>query len=448
MRSLLASLLAGLILSLVAVYGAQRIVVGGTLESLMEDYIAGELEQDADELYGSLVPMPGAQLQLGITHFDPAFLSTTSGKYYMVDVAGQAPLRSPSLGRATLTMPDTPRPAPGTRLRTVAPGPDGRELLYSVTAYVLGARRVTVAIATDLLPIRAARERLMRRYTWVSLATFVLLLGLQAAIVRLVFRSLDRVQDDVACLERGEIAQLGERVPAEVLPLVREVNRLLALLTGRLRRSREALGNVAHAMKTPLAVLTHMADDPRIRDDPELGPSMAQQLQLLRARVDSELRRARVAGGRAAGAPVDLAPEMAALADTLRKLFRDRTLAIRVDAAPGLQFYGDREDFLELAGNLLDNACKWARSQVLVTLREEGGALTLVVQDDGPGCPEPQLQWLGRRGARLDEDVQGHGLGLSIAGAIASSYGGTISYGRSDSLGGFQATVHLPKTSG
>lgn len=442
MRSLAAALLAGLVLSLAAMYAVQRTVVGATLQTVMKEYIAGELAQDADELYSGITPLPDQPLQLAIRHFDPAFLSPASGRYFQIVVDGKPAFGSPSLAGATLAV--TMQPA-GARAVALAPGPSGRQLLLSASGYTVEGRAVTIAVASDVLPIDTALDQLMARYTRASLLMFVLLVLVQAAIVRWALLPLDRVRADVSRLEHGDIDQLGERVPSEVLPLVRELNRLLALLTQRLQRSRASLGNLAHALKTPLAVLTHMAEDERGRHDPQLAEQMLAQLDQLRQRIDSELRRARVAGAANAGVAVDLAAEIEALAATLRMLYRARGLTLRCELAAGLRLRCDREDLLELAGNLLDNACKWAHGQVLVRVATEpDGAIVLTVEDDGPGCPDADLQRLARRGVRLDEETAGHGLGLSIATGIAASYGATLRYGRSPTLGGFLASVSFP----
>jgi signal transduction histidine kinase len=141
--------------------------------------------------------------------------------------------------------------------------------------------------------------------------------------------------------------------------------------------------------------------------------------------------------------PLDFAAEIESLAATLRKLYRERNLDIACRVAPGLKFAGDREDFLELCGNLLDNACKWARSRVLVSVRD-GDGMVLAVEDDGPGCSPEDLDRIAGRGVRLDEAVEGHGLGLAIASGIASSYDAEMRFGRSQALGGFEVTVTFP----
>jgi len=196
-------------------------------------------------------------------------------------------------------------------------------------------------------------------------------------------------------------------------------------------------------LKTPLTVLTHVAEDDHLRHHPVLGQQMAEQVGLLRSRIDSELRRARVAGGRAPGALLDIPAEIEALAATLRKLYRDRNLDIACRVHPGIKFSGDREDLLELCGNLLDNACKWARSRVLVSVRDDHPTV-LTVEDDGPGCSPEDLSRIAQRGVRLDEATEGHGLGLAISRSIASSYGAELRFGRSQELGGFEVEVRFP----
>ncbi|HZX26399.1 MAG TPA: ATP-binding protein [Telluria sp.] len=441
--SLLAKLVLGLVLSLAAMFAVQRELVAVAWEAVMRDYIADELRQDADELYQGLVGLAGPNLGLALTHFDPVFGTPGSGHYYEILLGANSVQRSLSLENAHLSVPPQP---PGTRGVRTQPGPHGQQLLVSASGYRFEGRPVTVAVAADLGAVRAAFAQLMRRFARLSLLMFAALVLLQMAIVRLALRPLALARDDVARLERGETEQLREDVPREVLPLVREVNRLLRLMTQRLQRSREALGNLAHALKAPLTVLTAIADEERVRADPQLGPPLAEQLNLLRERIDRELRRARVAGGQGGGGPpLDVARELDALLNTLRKLYRGRDLDLRaeVDADIGTASC-DREDMLELAGNLLDNACKWARARVLASVRREPGAIVFRVEDDGPGCPETELAGLARRGVRLDETVAGHGLGLSIAARIADSYGAQLRFGRSVAFGGFAAEVRFP----
>jgi len=203
------------------------------------------------------------------------------------------------------------------------------------------------------------------------------------------------------------------------------------------------LGNLAHALKTPLTLLTRLADDPMLERSTALRERLLQHVGSLNRLVERELKRARLAGGAAPGQYVDLQQEIGSLVVALKRIYRDKPLDIRCEIRDGARFPGDREDLLELLGNLMDNACKWAKERVLVTL-EQGEKLTLRVEDDGPGCPGDLLDELLRRGVRVDEARAGHGLGLAIARDVVTSYGGEIMLGRSAALGGFEAVIRLP----
>jgi len=234
----------------------------------VEGFNAGELAQDADELFNSLVVLPSGEASLALAHFDPSFLSPSSGRYCQIMIDRGIALRSPSLVYQSLPMGPVDR---GRRAVAEVAGPDQQSLLLSASGYEFKGRPITIAVAADLKPIDTALAKFLLRYTQLSLVMSACLVVLQVVIVRLALAPLRRVHSDVGRLEHGEIRQLGEAVPVEVLPLVREVNRLLALLAQRLHRSRQALGNLAHALKAPLTVLTHMATDEHIQSHPPPG---------------------------------------------------------------------------------------------------------------------------------------------------------------------------------
>ncbi len=440
MRSLLAPLLIGLVLSLVVVFGVQWSATHAAIDAGMRDYIVGHSKQDADELYGALAFQPGGEVSLALRHFDPVYLARDSGHYFQIMMDGTIALRSPSLAGQSLAVEPV---APGGQVVQDIDGPNGQRLLVGAFGYAFQGRPLTIAMATDLAPVHAEYSKLLRDYTRVTIVMFGLLVVLQVVIVRVALSPLRRVQAEVRRLERGETAQLSEAVPVEVLPLVHEINQLLARLAQRLQHSRESLGNLAHALKAPLAVLTHMASDEHIRRHPTLGSEMIEQLRTLRERIDSELRRARVAGGHGSGPALDLAVEIGALLSTMRRLYPHRNLDLSYRIESGVRCPGDREDMLEICGNLLDNACKWARSRVVFSARGGNGTV-LTIEDDGPGCSAEDLERIAQRGVRLDESTEGHGLGLAIARNVASSYGATLEFGRSETLGGFRVTVAFP----
>ena len=440
MRSILGPLTLGLALSLCAVFAAQWSIAKFAIERMMEEHVVAELDQDVEELSNGLVVSTEGEFLFGITHFDPVFLHEASGRYFQISTDGGRPLRSVSLGAFAL---DVVTAAPGRHDTFRQNGPGRQQLLVRAGGIERSGHRFTVAVAADMLPVRERIDGFLLLYTLLTLVLFAVLVALQVWIVRRALAPLKDAQDDVARLERGEIAQLGETsVPAEVLPLVRGINHLLTMLAERLQRSRESLGNLSHALKTPLTLLTQISEHAAIRSDPALRAQMQQQLRVLGGNIDRELRRARIAGGNAQGEAVDLAAEIDLLVMTMTKLHRDRDLALETVLGPAPGFCCDREDLLELCGNLLDNACKWARHSVRIRVDGSEG-LRLTVEDDGPGCAEEDLAKLAARGMRLDETTAGHGLGLAIVRNLVSGYGGELSFGRSPDLGGFRVSVFL-----
>jgi signal transduction histidine kinase len=243
-------------------------------------------------------------------------------------------------------------------------------------------------------------------------------------------------------LERGEIDSIDVGVPAEIAPLVQEFNHLLVILRQRGKRSRDALGNLAHALKTQLALLNHATEHPQLRSHTELRNQLREPLERIHALTERELKRARLAGAALPGQHVDIRSEMERLAYAVRTMYAEKSLDIEIRANPGARFAGDTEDFLELMGNLLDNAAKYCCMQVRVTATTP--PLVIRVEDDGPGAAEDDLHALTSRGARADENIPGSGLGLAIARDVVETYGGTLRLGCSDALGGFLAEATFP----
>ncbi len=232
-------------------------------------------------------------------------------------------------------------------------------------------------------------------------------------------------------------------MPRELEPLVGQINHLLRHTEETLKRSRHGLGNLGHALKTPLAVLLSLLGRDELRAHPALRATLREQLQQIEQRLQRELGRARLAGEALPGAHFDCGGELPALCATLRQIHPH--VDIDWQAPPGLRLPWDREDLLEALGNLLDNACKWADSAVRVSAGEDGEGYWLCVEDDGPGIDPAQREAVIARGSRLDEQVAGHGLGLGIVRDIAQACGGTLSLEDSGELGGLCARLHLPR---
>ncbi|MGD0720793.1 MAG: ATP-binding protein [Roseiarcus sp.] len=282
-------------------------------------------------------------------------------------------------------------------------------------------------------------------------ATFVLLLaailGSMALAVRFGLRPLRELRDGVASIRRGEAERITGEFPQDIAPLAAEVNLLLDANREVVDRARTQVGNLAHALKTPLSVILNEAD----AGSPTLAEKVKEQAEVMRRQVSFYLDRARAAARAGSlGAATDVKPVIEGLVRTFDKLYRDRALTFAINAPEGLRFRGEVQDLSDLIGNLLDNAGKWARARVAISAARDpdpdavGRAFFVTqIDDDGPGL-DPQARSAAlRRGQKLDESRPGSGLGLSIIVDLAQIYGGSLLLEDSP-LGGLRATLRLP----
>jgi len=439
MRSLATRFGIGLTLGLTAVFTIQWWVMALAIYHVAENYTAERLRHDADALVAAItIAEDGPHILDART--GPIYQQPFSGHYYRVQT-GEHVLRSRSLWDQDITPPAT---ASGSESLAELIGPQAQRLLVLTRAISINQTTVSISVAEDMTAFAADLRAFNIRYGLFSGTALVALLLIQAAVLRLGLRPLGALRDNVTQLEHGEAEALHAPAPREIEPLVSAFNRLQSVLRERLARSRRAAGNLAHALKTPLSRLTDLTDDPSLRDQPTLRTSLVAQVDRIRGLIDRELKRARLAGGAIVTTRSDLPRELAALVDTLHAIYRDKSLTIDYHLSGPAYWPIDREDFLELAGNLLDNACKWAAAKVHVDITT-GDDLALVVEDDGPGVAANERTRLAERGTRLDESAGGHGLGLAIAGDVAASYGGTLAFERSGALGGLRVDVRLPR---
>lgn len=365
--------------------------------------------------------MVSDQLQWSVAYDSPL-----SGHYFRMDSPDQRAILSRSSWDVEL--PDESL-APGAQQRLNVRGPNAEPLLVWRGGFQKNGMPITVTVAEEITTIQQRWQTFRVFFAILSLVLLMALLLVQSAIVRHLLAPVDALRDDLKRIERGEIKAVSEKVPSEVRPLVEEFNRLLVRFEKRLRQSRNAAGNLAHALKGPLNVLMRGGD----------GTQHAERISQL---IDGELKRARLAGRGAATQRLNLTDELPALCGLLQQVYADKSIDIRYNIPLDMQWPHDRQDMLELIGNLLDNAVKWADSVVLLTVRLVDG-VRLEVEDDGPGVTEKQLRQLTERGARFDESVDGHGLGLSIVKDIVEIYQGNLEFTRSQRLGGLRVSVSL-----
>src|SRR6202142_2082020 len=338
--------------------------------------------------------------------------------------------------------------AAGIRLGYVE-GPEGQDLRMVERPVDLGADgKFLVSVAGDASEI-FDETRSFDYYLGGTFAALGIVLLLTTAFqVRFGLAPLKRISESIADIRSGRAERLEGEFPVEIAPLARETNALIDANREIVERARTHVGNLAHAIKTPLSVIVNEATAHGA--DP-FASKVLEQADVMRDQVAHHLERARIAARLTIiGTVTEVAPAIEALRRTMEKIHRSRDIVIEVDANAQAKFRGERQDLEEMAGNLVDNACKWAASRVFIEVLverpvEPGAApmLRIIVDDDGRGLSEAERAQVSRRGQRLDESKPGSGLGLSIVVDLAGLYGGSLTLGGAP-IGGLRAELVLP----
>jgi two-component system sensor histidine kinase PhoQ len=307
-----------------------------------------------------------------------------------------------------------------------------------------GSRALTFSVAVSLAPYKEELWRFRREMGgWFLGLMLLLLLTLAALLQNWVLGPVRRMEREIHEVEEGRSEILGGGYPRELSGVATNLNALLVGERKRIARYRDTLGNLAHSLKTPLAVMRASLPGH------EAGSTVSTEIDRMSGIIDHQLKRAAASGGALLGqAPVDVAQVAGELRSALLRVFARKDLVIELIVAPGTQFIGDRGDLTELLGNLLDNACKWCRSRVRFTATADGLAaarqrLSLTIEDDGPGISAQNRARVLERGVRADESVPGHGLGLAMVHNTVDLYGGRLAIDASP-LGGARFSVWLP----
>jgi signal transduction histidine kinase len=387
------------------------------------------------------------------------FVTTHSGWYWQMKPLDGKPaemLQSRSLGGDYLPLPSEQGVEPNDKEIRWADvtGPAQQAVRVAEMIYQFGvgkaAQRYSVAVTGSLAEVN---NKLADFRFQLIQALALAGIGLLAATlfqVRFGLFPLTRMERGLAAIRSGEAEQLEGSLPSEVRPLQQELNALIKSNQEVVDRARTHVGNLAHALKTPLAVLINEAR----KEDSPLARKVTEQADTMTAQVNLYLDRARMAARIGViGRVTEVAPVAESLVRALERLYRDRELSYTLDCPPGVRFKGERQDLEEMLGNLLDNASKWARSKVGVAVATcpcvdgdpatAGGWISICVDDDGPGLTPEQLAQPITRGRRLDETKPGSGLGHSIVADLAFCYNGTFKLDRSDA-GGLSARLTLP----
>ncbi|HEX4916704.1 MAG TPA: sensor histidine kinase [Limnobacter sp.] len=407
----------GLAASLLVLLCAQWWFSSQAIENLLITQMQDQLERDSEVLLAGAEHNTAGVLMLNDSRLMPAYQQPFSGFYYALQHE-QNTVYSRSLWDASLSI----SPPMGTAASLVRqPGPDGQQLLIHVRRYTKDSQSYTIAIARDITSLQDNLIRYKLANAGFSALFMLALLLIQRWIVIHSLRPLNTIQSTLIRLQQGEISRLEVDGPDEIKPLIDELNRLLLAIEHRLKRSREGMGNLAHALKTRLARLDQLSEAAHAPAFSAEVQSLGQEVARL---IDRETARVRVVGSLRPGQRINLADIVHALVRSCQALYRSKGLTFDLNIPAKLHVLADREDLFELLGNLIDNAAKWADTRVYIGM--EGNMLT--VQDDGPGCPESTLAALTQRGFRADESTPGSGLGLAIAQDIADSYGATLHF--------------------
>ena len=385
---------------------------------------------------------------------EPLFDLPLSGWYWQVtrldqqkpDVHSSRSLWDSALPR--LDERKVPTDATGSRQGYVE-GPEEQRLRLVERTIDLGDDgRFLIAVAGDAAEIEGDMRAFDEALTVTFCVLAVVLLLTTTFQVQFGLAPLKRISEGLAAIRSGTAERLEGRFPEEIAPLARETNALIEANREIIERARTHVGNLAHALKTPLSVIVNEAAS---RGEDAFAVKVREQTAIMRDQVTRHLERARLAAGLSSiGTVTEIRPVLIALARTMEKIHHDRGIAIDVEAAENLRFRGERQDLEEMVGNLVDNACKWAKSRVAVEVAQprrdaSNPRVSLLIDDDGPGlsAPEREEMQAAQRGRRLDETKPGSGLGLSIVVELAGLYGGELSL-ETAPIGGLRAELVLP----
>ncbi|RDH42220.1 ATP-binding protein [Zooshikella ganghwensis] len=367
-----------------------------------------------------------------------------SGHYFIISTHNQR-VQSRSLWDFS-SIPQ-PQLAAGKRLRREITGPDDQQLILLSQGFSQKGLPFTITVAEDVSVLTHHFQVVTLSLVAGLITVLIVLILLQQWLLKKSLKPLVSLATSIQSLKNGELTTLStSQTPKELIPLVETINQLLENTAALLSRSRNATGDLGHSLKTPLAVIQQLAQT-ELNDHP-VKSQLLKQTNTIRALTEQTLTKARLAGNILPGALFDPQNDLMDLIHSLDTIYQHKQT--RIEWQPHQwpnRLHINREDALELLGNLLDNACKWSKSTVLLNISTQENTSTITIDDDGPGIDDAQLHMIIKRGKRLDEQVEGHGLGLNIVENIVKYYKGTINFkGHHPSLGGLSVSINLPQS--
>ena len=441
-----------LLVAAAIVVGLVLVLAGFALVVVFERNVirAIDIELDAyiDQLASILTRDENGHVIIDNELADPRFRRPYGGRYWQVSSAEGVLLRSRSLWDTLLEVNDAPAPGAGIRRREIA-GPD-RQILYAAVSSIIleqdppgqQEERYVLVAAMDRAEVNEINAKFGGDIVPALGVFAVLLIGAAWVQVSVGLAPLEKVRTGLEAVRLGEARRLDADVPLELQPLVAETNRLLDAQETALVKARARAGDLAHGLKTPLTALSMLADGLHNNGHAVLAQDIQGHLQSLGQHVERELARSRIAAGAQTKRTL-LEPTVSGLVKTISRLPGGDVIEWRVTSPPGLSAAVDEVDLAEILGNLMDNARKWTKSVVAVTMDRRGHEVEVLVEDDGAGIPEHDRPRVLNRGIRLDERVPGTGLGLTIAKEIVEAYNGRLDLGCAD-IGGLRVSLVIP----
>jgi len=434
MKSLRNRLYIGLGLILIIGFGVQWGLRNHLIPLIAEEQMLTRLNHDIEALRSAISFDAGGALSIDLTRQLPVYQQRYSGHYFSVESAGQREV-SPSMGEEVVEIEPVPT---GKVQQSHIMGPHGQPLLVMGVGITVQEQPVSISVGEDLSDLDHDVTEVGELFLMLNGVIIGMALVIQWMFVSRALKPFTLLSHELQNLGMGP----GSRKAKADLPKPEEVKQLIDTVQRRLQRSRNAIGNLAHGIKTPLAMLFRLAQAPPLKNHPEVSQDITRYAEAIRQLIESDLRRARLAGAGPAGYDLNPFEALSGLVKVVRTIYAEKPLDISVQAI-NEPVACDPQDFMELVGNLMDNAAKWAREQIAVHVYRVGDDLWVEVEDDGMGCSDEQMLELTRRGVRLDETKEGHGLGLSIIRDLVDQYHGTLTLSRSETLGGLKVSAIL-----
>ncbi|MEF3076929.1 sensor histidine kinase [Methylobacter sp. Wu1] len=439
MKSLQQRLSVALVISLIIIFPTLWWLTDSTMQDIAEKYVMSHLAQEAESVLAATQVDKDEKITLNTKQINPVYLQPFSGRYYQLR-SNDDLIRSRSLWDKELIIPDL---SEGEKRRLYLSGPQQQSLLVMAYGYNKHDRTITVAVAEDLSPTLAFIKPFQSRFMLIALAMLLLLIAMQIIILNHMFQPLKRIKKQISALDQGEIDRFDTDVPKEVSPLVEVTNQLLDVLDQHPemhpRDNPEAL---KHVTKRPLAELQQLPAQETVQPDPAINHPLPTQY----VNAERMLETISQVPANPSVIECDIEQEILTLISVLESMYQEKNLDITFIMPQTDVLLIDGENLLELSGNLLKNACKWAQSKVLLSV-EIDESIHLRIEDDGPGISETGLIDLAQQNIVLDQATSGYLLGLTTARLIAQQHSGQLKLSQSNDLGGYCVEVVLPLAS-